>query len=73
MLFVVSHYFSIYVPLLKSLMLCFFMLNCFVSLEPVVVLNMQSIDPEKKYALLQCAGCLLDTSVRDGLNLVNIF
>lgn len=36
---------------------------------PVVVLKMRSIYPEKKYALLQCAGCLLDTSVRDGLNL----
>lgn len=37
--------------------------------QPVVI-EVRSISAEEKYALFQAADCLLDTSVRDGLNLV---
>lgn len=35
-------------------------------------LKIQRVLPEDKYAILQAADCLLDTSIRDGLNLVRL-
>lgn len=37
--------------------------------EGPVLLEIRSVTPEEKYALFASADCLLDTSVRDGLNL----
>eukprot|EP01053_Blabericola_migrator_P008014 Blabericola_migrator_1__8013@NODE_410_length_8738_cov_113_985353_g323_i0_p1_GENE_NODE_410_length_8738_cov_113_985353_g323_i0NODE_410_length_8738_cov_113_985353_g323_i0_p1_ORF_typecomplete_len1252_score247_50Glyco_transf_20/PF00982_21/3_1e130Trehalose_PPase/PF02358_16/2_7e62CBM_20/PF00686_19/3_2e15Hydrolase_3/PF08282_12/8_6e03Hydrolase_3/PF08282_12/4_2e07Glycos_transf_1/PF00534_20/0_00089_NODE_410_length_8738_cov_113_985353_g323_i014005155 len=38
--------------------------------EDHVKLEIRSIPPAEKYSLLQAIDCLLDTSVRDGLNLI---
>eukprot|EP01071_Lankesteria_metandrocarpae_P008752 Lankesteria_metandrocarpae@DN5043_c0_g1_i1.p1 len=37
--------------------------------NPVLVLNIAEISREKKYAFFLSVNCLLDTSIRDGLNL----